>query len=92
MKILAVGASGHIAGLVIPALVQHGAIVRGLVRRPAQVDIAKERGAAEVAVGDLLDPASLDAAMKGVSYRSRVRTRRNRPGKERRRGGDPRRC
>jgi uncharacterized protein YbjT (DUF2867 family) len=66
MKILAVGASGHIAGLVIPALVQHGAIVRGLVRRPAQVDIAKERGAAEVAVGDLLDAASLDAAMKGV--------------------------
>lgn len=66
MTILTVGAAGNLAGLVIPALVRRGAVVRGLVRKPEQIQLAKERGASEVAVGDLLDPASLDTALKGV--------------------------
>ena len=66
MTILTVGATGKLAGLVVPALVGRGAVVRGLVRRPEQIQIAKDRGASEVALGDLSDPESLDAALKGV--------------------------
>ena len=66
MTILTVGATGKLAGLVVPALVGRGAVVRGLVRRPEQIQIAKDRGASEVALGDMSDPESLDAALKGV--------------------------
>lgn len=38
----------------------------GLVRRPEQIQMAKDRGASEVALGDLSDSESLDAALKGV--------------------------
>ena len=66
MTILTVGAAGDLAGLVVPALANRGAVVRGLVRKPEQVELAKKRGASEVAIGDLTDPESLDAALKGV--------------------------
>ena len=66
MTILVIGAAGNIAGLVVPALVGHGAAVKGFVRKPEQVPLAKQRGASAVAVGDLSDPASLDAALEGV--------------------------
>ncbi|WP_198033876.1 NmrA family NAD(P)-binding protein [Bradyrhizobium sp. WSM2254] len=49
----------------LPLLVA-GAVIRGLVRRPEQIQIAKDRGASEVALGDLSDPESLDAALNGV--------------------------
>jgi uncharacterized protein YbjT (DUF2867 family) len=65
--ILAVGAAGKFAGLVVPALAKHGAKVRGLVQKAAQADEVLKHGAAEVAVGDLRDRASLDVALKGVS-------------------------
>lgn len=64
--ILAVGAGGKFAGLVLPELAKRGARVRGLIRDPAEADSVKEHGAAEVAVGDLRDRASLDAALQGV--------------------------
>jgi uncharacterized protein YbjT (DUF2867 family) len=64
--ILAVGAAGKFAGLVLPALAQRGARVRGLIRRPADAEAVRKHGAAEVALGDLSDRASLDAALKGV--------------------------
>lgn len=63
MKILVVGAVGETAGLVVPALVERGVVVRGLVRHPKQVQLAKGRGASEAVVGDLADPESLDAAL-----------------------------
>jgi len=66
MKILAIGAAGELAGLVIPALTERGAQVRGFVRKAEQVQIAKDRGATEAAVGDLADLSSLDAALEGV--------------------------
>jgi len=66
MKILVVGAAGKTAGLVVPALLERGAVVRALVRKPEQVQLARSRGAAELAVGDLADPESLDAALVGV--------------------------
>lgn len=48
MKILVIGAVGKIAGLVIPALPQHGATVRALVSKPEQRQLALDRGATEV--------------------------------------------
>lgn len=44
MKILGVGAVGETAGLVVPALVERGVVVRGLVRHSEQVQLAKDRG------------------------------------------------
>jgi uncharacterized protein YbjT (DUF2867 family) len=64
--VLAVGAAGKFAGLVVPALVRRDARVRGLVRSASEADAVREHGASEVAIGDLSDRASLDAALKGV--------------------------
>ncbi|RQS40960.1 NmrA family NAD(P)-binding protein [Burkholderia sp. Bp8990] len=66
MTILVVGAAGETAGLVVPALVERGASVRGLVRKPEQIQRAKDRGASEVMVGDLANPESLDAALADI--------------------------
>lgn len=66
MKILVIGAVGQIAGLVIPTLIQYGATVRALVRKPEQRQLALDRGAAEVVIGDLADPKSLEAALTGA--------------------------
>ena len=66
MTILAVGAAGKFAGLVVPALAARGAHVRGLIRKPEQAEQVKNAGAAEVTIGDLQDPASLDAALHRV--------------------------
>lgn len=64
--ILAVGAAGPFAGLIVPALAARGARVRGLVRDAKEGDAVRRNGAAEVAVGDLTDRASVDAALRGV--------------------------
>src|SRR5476651_1350142 len=64
--ILAVGAAGKFAGLVLPALAERGAKVRGLIRNASEADAVRKHGAAEVAIGNLSDRASLDAALKGV--------------------------
>jgi uncharacterized protein YbjT (DUF2867 family) len=64
--ILAVGAAGKFAGLVIPELARRGARVRGLVRDPNQSDAVRKRGATDTAIGDLNDRASLDAALTDV--------------------------
>jgi uncharacterized protein YbjT (DUF2867 family) len=64
--ILAVGATGQFAGLVVPELARRGAKVRGLIRDAKQGDTVLRNGAAEVAIGNLTDRASLDKALKGV--------------------------
>lgn len=66
MKVLAVGATGKFAGLVVPALVKRGVEVRALVHDPAKADTAIEAGAAETVQADLRDPDSLQAAASGV--------------------------
>lgn len=65
--VLAIGADGKFAGLVIPALVARGARVRGLVRKPEADAQVRAAGAAEVAIGDLTDRRSIEAALDGVS-------------------------
>jgi uncharacterized protein YbjT (DUF2867 family) len=65
-KILAVGAAGASAGMVIPELARRGAHVRGLIHDPKQTVAVRNQGAAEVAVGDLSDPGSMDTALAGM--------------------------
>ena len=64
--ILVVGASGQVGHLVVRRLREQGHDVRALVRAagPAANDLA--RTGAELALGDLRDPASLDRALRGV--------------------------
>jgi len=64
--ILAVGAAGQFAGLVVAALSQRDARVRGLVRSAEQGNEAQRLGAAEVIIGDLRDARGVDAALAGV--------------------------
>jgi uncharacterized protein YbjT (DUF2867 family) len=62
--ILAIGAAGKFAGMVVPALTKRGARVRGFVTDAKQRLAVRYQGAAEVAVGDLRDETSVDAALK----------------------------
>lgn len=66
-NVLAVGAAGKFAGLVLPALAARGVNVRGFIRREADAAAVRAHGAAEVALGDLGDPASVDAALQGIA-------------------------
>ncbi len=66
MKVLVVGATGQFAGLVVPELIQRGAVVRALLHDESKSEEAYRHGAAEIAVGDLNDPESLRAAVAGV--------------------------
>ncbi len=66
MRVLAIGATGQYAGLVVPALISRSVHVRALVHDPAKLDQAKEAGADEAVAGDLRDPASLRAALDGA--------------------------
>src|SRR5206468_6972157 len=54
---LVIGAAGDLGGRVVRALRTRGADVRGMARRPHEGCV----------LGDLADPASLDAACAGVS-------------------------
>jgi uncharacterized protein YbjT (DUF2867 family) len=64
--ILAFGASGKFAGHVVPALKEHGARVRGFVREEKEGNQIRDRGADEVAMGDLTDRQSVERALEGV--------------------------
>jgi uncharacterized protein YbjT (DUF2867 family) len=64
--VLAIGAAGKFAGLVVPALAERGEKVRGLVRDATQGEAVRKLGATEIAIGDLRDGANLDAALKGI--------------------------
>ncbi|HZZ37892.1 MAG TPA: NmrA family NAD(P)-binding protein [Acidobacteriaceae bacterium] len=66
MKVLAVGATGQYAGLVVPELHQRGVTVRALLRDRRREAEVRQRGADEIAIGDLSDPHSLRKAVEGV--------------------------
>jgi uncharacterized protein YbjT (DUF2867 family) len=64
MKILVTGATGNVGSAVVAGLLKRGAEVRALIRNPdADHKLAPS---VEVAIGDLLDPVSIEEAMKGV--------------------------
>ncbi|WBV43881.1 SDR family oxidoreductase [Pseudoroseomonas cervicalis] len=64
MTILVTGATGTVGRLLVQQLVERGAAVRALVRDPAA---ARLPAGVELARGDLLDIASLRAALSGAS-------------------------
>jgi len=63
--ILLTGASGYIGGRLLTLLAERGEQVRCFVRHPTYMRSRVDAGT-EIAGGDLLDPGSLEAAMKGV--------------------------
>jgi uncharacterized protein YbjT (DUF2867 family) len=62
MKILVIGGTGHVGSEVVKELTKRKAEVRILVRKP---DVKAVSGV-EKAVGDLLDPVSIQKALDGV--------------------------
>src|ERR1700690_2903660 len=62
MKILVVGGTGHVGSEVVKELRKRDADVRVLVRKADE----KSLPGVEMVVGDLLDPVSIEKAMKGV--------------------------
>jgi len=65
--ILVTGANGKTGRAMVSALAKAGADVRAFIRDPNQADGLQALGAAETAVGDLGDVASLQRAMAGAS-------------------------
>jgi uncharacterized protein YbjT (DUF2867 family) len=66
MRVLAIGATGQFAGLVVPTLASQGIQVRALIHDQAKQDQVKAAGADQAVAGDLRDPASMRAALDGV--------------------------
>jgi uncharacterized protein YbjT (DUF2867 family) len=68
--VLVTGATGYIGGRLVPRLLEAGYRVRCMVRDPARLQGRRWVARVEVATGDALDRASLDAALKdvGVAY------------------------
>ncbi|MBN2387475.1 MAG: DUF2867 domain-containing protein [Anaerolineales bacterium] len=64
--ILVTGATGYIAGKLIPQLLERGYRVRCLVRDPSHLNRRAWCKQVEVTAGDLTLPASLEAALDGV--------------------------
>ena len=64
MKVLATGATGKVGSAVAAELVQRGAEVRALVRKQPKHGLLPD--AVEIAIGDLLDPVSVEKALAGV--------------------------
>ena len=64
MKILVTGGTGNVGGAVVKELLKRGAKVRVLARK--QPEEEKLPAGVEVAIGDLLDPASVEQAMQGI--------------------------
>ncbi len=63
---LVTGASGFVGSAVVAALLAQGAAVRALVRSPAKQ--ANVPVGAEIAQGDMRDPAAMNAAMRDMRY------------------------
>jgi uncharacterized protein YbjT (DUF2867 family) len=66
MRVLMVGATGRHAHWVLRELTQRGVSVRALVRNQQRADVARQNGAAEVAFGDLTEPAGLRDVVAGM--------------------------
>lgn len=66
LKVLAVGASGPAAGLVVPELRKRSVHIRGFVHKQNDVQTARNLGAHEVMVGELNDASAVTRAVEGI--------------------------
>jgi uncharacterized protein YbjT (DUF2867 family) len=64
--VLVTGATGYVGRRLVSELVAAGRSVRALARTPAKLAAEPWAGSVEIVRGDVLDPASLDAALAGV--------------------------
>ena len=64
--VLAFGASGKFASMVVPALTARGVNVRGFARNAEDAATAEANGTNETAIGDLGNRASIDRALEGI--------------------------
>lgn len=64
MKVLVTGGTGNVGGEVVAQLLKRGASVRVLARK--QPEPGKLPDSVEIAIGDLLDPLSVERAMQDV--------------------------
>jgi uncharacterized protein YbjT (DUF2867 family) len=62
--ILVIGGTGNVGGALVRELLKRGANVRVLTRKPSEE--GNLPAGVEVAIGDLLDPVSLEKALLGV--------------------------
>ncbi len=65
---LVTGATGYIGGRLVPRLLERGHRVRCLARDPSKLALDPWRDQVEVVQGDVLDPATLVAALEGCDY------------------------
>jgi len=65
MKTLVTGATGNTCSILVPALINAGQEVRAFVRNEEKAQNLKEAGA-EIYVGDLDRPETIDNALKGI--------------------------
>jgi uncharacterized protein YbjT (DUF2867 family) len=65
-RILVTGATGYIGGRLVPRLLDHGYHVRCLARDPQRLDGRSWRDRVDVVEGDLLQPATLGAALRDI--------------------------
>lgn len=66
LRVLVLGATGYIGGLLVPALLRRGHAVRCLVRDPAKLARRSWAGEVEMMKGDALDLESLPEAFRDV--------------------------
>lgn len=66
LTVLAVGAAGSFAKLVVPELIKKGVEVRGLTSDPSHEEAARNNGAQQVVIGDLHNLESIRSALEGV--------------------------
>jgi uncharacterized protein YbjT (DUF2867 family) len=64
--ILVTGATGYIGGRLTPRLLKDGHTVRCLVRDPSRLQGRPWHNSIEIVAGDVLDPATLPAALSGI--------------------------
>ncbi len=65
-QVLVTGVTGYIGGRLVPALLEAGYQVRVLARDPARLEGRSWLPKVEVVQGDVLQPATLDAALAGM--------------------------
>ncbi len=66
LKVLAVGAAGRSARLVVPELLKRGASVRGFIHTPDDEAVTRKLGLKDVVAGELSDESAVGRAVAGM--------------------------